>query len=45
MYHPDLETFATMLEQADLVPLHRTIVADLDTPLTIFAKVAGAVLG
>ena len=41
MYHPDLETFATMLEQADLVPLHRTIVADLDTPLTIFAKVAG----
>lgn len=41
MYHPDLETFITLLKGADLVPLHRTIVADLDTPLTIFAKVAG----
>ncbi|MCI5132244.1 MAG: anthranilate synthase component I, partial [Candidatus Electrothrix sp. EH2] len=40
MYSPDQEAFAGMLEQAGLVPLHRTIVADLDTPLTIFAKVA-----
>ncbi|XOF35234.1 MAG: anthranilate synthase component I [Candidatus Electrothrix sp. YB6] len=40
MYSPDQEAFAAMLEQAGLVPLHRTIVADLDTPLTIFAKVA-----
>ena len=29
------------MEGAGLVPLHRAIVADLDTPLTIFAKVAG----
>ncbi|MGB5685221.1 MAG: hypothetical protein WBM35_05385, partial [Candidatus Electrothrix sp.] len=40
MYSPDLESFSEMIEQAGLVPLHRTIVADLDTPLTIFAKVA-----
>jgi anthranilate synthase component 1 len=41
MYSPDQEAFSIMMEQAGLVPLHRTIVADLDTPLTIFAKVAG----
>ncbi len=41
MYSPDQEAFSSMMEQAGLVPLHRTIVADLDTPLTIFAKVAG----
>lgn len=29
-----------MFDQADMFPLHRTIVADLDTPLTIYAKVA-----
>jgi len=40
MYSPDQETFSGMLKQAGLVPLHRTIVADLDTPLTVFAKVA-----
>ncbi len=41
MYSPDQETFSDMIKGAGLVPLHRTIVADLDTPLTIFAKVAG----
>ena len=41
MYSPDLEIFTGMIKQAGLVPIHRTIVADLDTPLTIFAKVAG----
>lgn len=30
-----------MAGQAGLVPVHRTIIADLDTPLTIFAKVNG----
>ena len=30
-----------MIGQAGLVPVYKTIVADLDTPLTIFAKVAG----
>ncbi len=30
-----------MIKGAGLVPVHRKIVADLDTPLTVFAKVAG----
>ena len=41
MYFPEPLAFAEMIGSSDLVPVHRTIVADLDTPLTIFAKVAG----
>ncbi len=41
MYLPDEVSFAKMIGQAGLIPIHRTIIADLDTPLTIFAKVAG----
>jgi len=41
MYFPDQDSFARMIGRSGLVPVHRTIVADLDTPLTIFAKVAG----
>ena len=41
MYFPEPHTFAQMIGSSDLVPVHRTIIADLDTPLTIFAKVAG----
>ena len=41
MYFPEQHTFAEMIGTSDLVPVHRTIIADLDTPLTIFAKVAG----
>ncbi len=41
MYLPELETFTELIAQAGLVPLHRTIITDLETPLTIFAKVAG----
>ena len=41
MYAPSQHSFAELIGQADLVPVHRTIIADLDTPLTIFAKVAG----
>jgi len=40
MHKPDLETFKNLAEEAELVPVYREIVADLDTPLTIFAKVA-----
>jgi anthranilate synthase component 1 len=40
MHKPDLETFKNLAEEAGLVPVYREIVADLDTPLTIFAKVA-----
>ncbi len=41
MYFPEQHTFEEMIGSSDLVPVHRTIIADLDTPLTIFAKVAG----
>ena len=40
MHKPDLVTFKKLAEEAELVPVYREIVADLDTPLTIFAKVA-----
>jgi anthranilate synthase component 1 len=40
MHKPDLETFNNLANEAGLVPVYREIVADLDTPLTIFAKVA-----
>jgi len=40
MHQPDLETFKNLAGEAGLVPVYREIVADLDTPLTIFAKVA-----
>ena len=41
MYLPDLESFSGMIDRSGLVPVYRTIIADLDTPLTLFAKVAG----
>jgi anthranilate synthase component 1 len=40
MNFPDQESFVRMAEQSGLVPVHRTIIADLDTPLTIYAKIA-----
>ena len=41
MYLPDLTNFIENAKKAGLVPVYREIVADLDTPLTVFAKVAG----
>ena len=40
MHQPDLQTFEKLATEAKLIPVYREIVADLDTPLTIFAKVA-----
>jgi len=37
---PDLESFRKLQGRAGLVPVYRKIIADLDTPLTLFAKVA-----
>jgi anthranilate synthase component I len=39
-YFPDYNTFCSSRATAGLIPVHRRIIADLDTPLTIFAKVA-----
>ena len=41
MYKPDLSNFKRLAKQAGLIPLCREIIADLDTPLTVFAKLAG----
>ena len=41
MYSPNLATFTEMTDQSGLVPVYRTIIADLETPLTLFAKIAG----
>ena len=41
MNSPDQESFLHMAGQSGLVPVHRTIIADLDTPLTLYAKIAG----
>ncbi len=37
---PELKDFIKQTEQSRLVPVYRKIIADLDTPLTLFAKVA-----
>jgi anthranilate synthase component 1 len=39
-YFPDLVRFSSLLETSQLIPVYTEIVADLDTPLSLFAKVA-----
>ncbi|MCX5870215.1 MAG: anthranilate synthase component I [Deltaproteobacteria bacterium] len=39
-HFPDLAVFQDLKGRAGLVPVYRKIIADLDTPLTLFAKVA-----
>jgi len=39
-HSPDLPAFQSLQNHAGLVPVYRKIIADLDTPLTLFAKVA-----
>ncbi len=41
MHHPDIDQFREFASSAGLIPVCREIIADLDTPLTVFAKVAG----
>lgn len=38
---PEYEHFSATMESAGLVPVYRKIISDLDTPLTLFAKIAG----
>ncbi|MBU0943897.1 MAG: anthranilate synthase component I [Proteobacteria bacterium] len=38
---PDYETFLETSKTAGLIPVYRTIIADLDTPLTLLAKISG----
>jgi anthranilate synthase component 1 len=41
MHQPSQTVFTELAEEAGLIPVYREIIADLDTPLTVFAKVAG----
>ena len=41
MNFPDQDAFVLLSGQSGLVPVHRTIITDLDTPLTIYAKICG----
>ncbi len=41
MHFPDYSDFLKSKEKAGLVPVYRKIISDLDTPLTLFAKIAG----
>jgi anthranilate synthase component 1 len=38
---PEYDDFSRIMKTAGLVPVYRKIVSDLDTPLTLFAKIAG----
>jgi anthranilate synthase component I len=40
MNYPEQDAFVLLAGQSGLVPVHRTIIADMDTPLTIYAKVS-----
>ena len=40
-HFPGFEVFQGLKGRAGLVPVYRKIIADLDTPLTLFAKVSG----
>lgn len=41
-YYPPLQSFAGYLATSKLIPVWTEIIADLDTPLTLFAKIADA---
>ncbi|HIJ88437.1 MAG TPA: anthranilate synthase component I [Desulfuromonadales bacterium] len=38
MYLPDIETFTTLAQHGNLIPVYREIMADMDTPVTAFKK-------
>ncbi len=40
MITPDIQTFKQLASQGNLVPIYREIMADLDTPVSAFLKVA-----
>ncbi|MBT8250423.1 MAG: anthranilate synthase component I, partial [Acidimicrobiia bacterium] len=42
---PDLETFTRHAERYGVVPITVTVVADRDTPVTIYEKLVGAETG
>src|SRR5438132_498708 len=41
-YAPSLEDVTKLFEQGDLVPVYRTLPADLETPVSVYLKLAQA---
>jgi anthranilate synthase component 1 len=39
MYSPDLQTFTSLADKGNLIPVYREIMADMDTPVTAFLKI------
>lgn len=42
MIIPDLEEFKTLSKQGNLIPVYKEILADMDTPVTAYLKMAGS---
>jgi anthranilate synthase component 1 len=40
VYHPSKEEFLSLAQQGNLVPVFREVMADIETPISIFKKVA-----
>ncbi len=38
MYYPDFETFKTLSRTGNLIPVYREILADMETPVSVLAK-------
>ncbi len=41
MYQPDLDTFQRLAAQGNLIPVTRTLLADIETPLSAYRKIRG----
>jgi len=41
MYHPSQSEFLELSKQGNLIPVTRTILADLETPLSVYRKIRG----
>jgi anthranilate synthase component 1 len=42
MPYPDIETFKSLSERGNLIPVYREILADMDTPVSAFINLGGA---
>ncbi len=40
MYYPNLDTIRTLKDQGNLCPIYREIMADLETPVSVYLKIA-----
>ena len=41
MFHPSLEEFKKLTKQGNLIPVYKEILADMETPVSAFYKIAG----